>query len=266
MKASYRLNKSLSLKLALLPLMLLFLTVLGTVLALIGQLNWHFFKQVLFDHELHFALMLSLGTSLFSLVIALLIALPAAWVMSQIRLPLQKLIDTVLDLPMVLPPLVTGLSLLLLFGSQGWLSSLIPEISRWIFSPIGIVVAQKFILPPQLCCVMHVAFFSNFDDGYRLAAYNLGLTPWQSLLKVELPMCWKPLLCGAILAWARAIGEFGATLMLAGATRFKTETLPVAVYLNISSGDFEIAIGAALWLLMISACLLFLLRVLNREL
>ncbi len=108
--------------------------------------------------------------------------------------------------------------------------------------------------------------FSNFDDGYRLAAYNLGLTPWQSLLKVELPMCWKPLLCGAILAWARAIGEFGATLMLAGATRFKTETLPVAVYLNISSGDFEIAIGAALWLLMISACLLFLLRVLNREL
>lgn len=265
MKASYRLNKSLSLKLALLPLMLLFLTVLGTVFALIGQLNWHFFKQVLFDHELHFALMLSLGTSLFSLVIALLIALPAAWVMSQIRLPLQKLIDTVLDLPMVLPPLVTGLSLLLLFGSQGWLSSLIPEISRWIFSPIGIVVAQSYIATSIMLRNAR-GVFSNFDDGYRLAAYNLGLTPWQSLLKVELPMCWKSLLCGAILAWARAIGEFGATLMLAGATRFKTETLPVAVYLNISSGDFEIAIGAALWLLMISACLLFLLRVLNREL
>ena len=265
MKASYRLNKSLSLKLALLPLMLLFLTVLGTVLALVGQLNWHFFKQVLFDHELHFALMLSLGTSLFSLVVALLIALPAAWVMSQIRLPLQKLIDTVLDLPMVLPPLVTGLSLLLLFGSQGWLSSLIPEISRWIFSPIGIVVAQSYIATSIMLRNAR-GVFSHFDDGYRLAAYNLGLTPWQSLLKVELPMCWKPLLCGAILAWARAIGEFGATLMLAGATRFKTETLPVAVYLNISSGDFEIAIGAALWLLMISACLLFLLRVLNQEL
>ena len=238
MKASYRLNKSLSLKLALLPLMLLFLTVLGTVLALIGQLNWHFFKQVLFDHELHFALMLSLGTSLFSLVVALLIALPAAWVMSQIRLPLQKLIDTVLDLPMVLPPLVTGLSLLLLFGSQGWLSSLIPEISRWIFSPIGIVVAQSYIATSIMLRNAR-GVFSHFDDGYRLAAYNLGLTPWQSLLKVELPMCWKPLLCGAILAWARAIGEFGATLMLAGATRFKTETLPVSVYLNISSGDFQ---------------------------
>ena len=78
-------------------------------------------------------------------------------------------------------------------------------------------------------------------------------------------MCRKPLLGGAILAWSRAIGEFGATLMLAGATRFKTETLPMAVYLNISSGDFEIAIGAALWLLFIAACLLFLLRVLNRN-
>ena len=113
MKVSYQRNKSLSLKLALLPLILLFLTVLGTVLSLVGQLNWHFFKQALFDNELHFALMLSLGTSLFSLVIALMIALPTAWVMSQIRLPMQKVIDTVLDLPMVLPPLVTGLSLLL---------------------------------------------------------------------------------------------------------------------------------------------------------
>ena len=121
MKASYRLNKSLSLKLALLPLMLLFLTVLGTVLCFNWAVKLAFFKQVLFDHELHFALMLFFRDVTLSLVVALLIALPAAWVMSQIRLPLQKLIDTVLDLPMVLPPLVTGLSSTLLFGSQGWL-------------------------------------------------------------------------------------------------------------------------------------------------
>ncbi|KYK74518.1 hypothetical protein SA2149_07155 [Aggregatibacter actinomycetemcomitans serotype e str. SA2149] len=78
-------------------------------------------------------------------------------------------------------------------------------------------------------------------------------------------MCWKPLLGCVILAWSWAIGEFGTTLMLAGATRFKTETLPMAVYLNISSGDFEIAIGASLWLLFISACLLMLLRIVNRN-
>ncbi|WP_019518330.1 ABC transporter permease subunit, partial [Aggregatibacter actinomycetemcomitans] len=107
--------------------------------------------------------------------------------------------------------------------------------------------------------------FSSFDQGYRFAAYSLGLSPFKTLWKIELPMCWKPLLGCVILAWSRAIGEFGTTLMLAGATRFKTETLPMAVYLNISSGDFEIAIGASLWLLFISACLLMLLRIVNRN-
>ena len=107
--------------------------------------------------------------------------------------------------------------------------------------------------------------FSSFDQGYRFAAYSLGLSPFKTLWKIELPMCWKPLLGCVILAWSRAIGEFGTTLMLAGATRFKTETLPMAVYLNISSGDFEIAIGASLWLLFISAFLLMLLRIVNRN-
>ncbi|MGC6408450.1 ABC transporter permease [Bisgaard Taxon 45] len=264
MKASYLLNKSLSLKLALFPLMLLCLVVIGSVLALISQLNFSFFLLVLTDPELHFALGMSLGTSLLSLLLAIFIAIPSAWVMSQVRLPLQKLIDTFLDLPMVLPPLVTGLSLLLLFNSQGILSQLIPLISQWIFSPLGIIVAQTYIASSILLRNARGSF-SALDPGYRLAAYNLGLSPLQTLFKVELPMCWKPLLCGAILAWSRAMGEFGATLMLAGATRFKTETLPMAVYLNIASGDFEIAVGASLWLLFIASCLLLVLRTLNRN-
>lgn len=264
MKVSYLLNKSLSLKLALLPLLILLLTVVGTVLSLIAQLDFHFFQKVLFDTELHFALMMSLATSLLSLSVAFIIAIPTAWLMSQVRLPLQKFIDTLFDLPMVLPPLVTGLSLLLLFNSQGLLSRLVPAISQWIFSPVGIVVAQSYIATSILLRNAR-GIFSSFDSGYRLAAYNLGLSPFKTLCKIELPMSWKPLLGGVILAWSRAIGEFGATLMLAGATRFKTETLPMAVYLNIAGGDFEIAIGASLWLLFISACLLFLLRLINRN-
>lgn len=261
MKASSPLNKSLSLKLALIPLLALLAVVLGSVLALMAQLDWHFLRLVLFDRELHFALLLSLGTSLLSLFIALLIAIPAAWVMGQVRLPGQRLIDTLLDLPMVLPPLVIGLSLLLLFGSQGPLGRLIPALGQWIFSPVGIVVAQSYIAGAILLRNAR-GTFASFDLGYRLAAYNLGLSPLRSLLQVELPMCWQPLLAGAILAWSRAIGEFGATLMLAGATRFRTETLPVAVYLNIASGDFAIAVGAALWLLLIAAGLL---RLINRD-
>ncbi|OOF56808.1 ABC transporter permease [Rodentibacter genomosp. 2] len=264
MKASYLLNKSLSLKLALLSLIVFLSIVVGTVLSLIMKLDTYFFQKILFDPELHFALRMSLGTSILSLLLALCLAIPSAWVMSQVRLPFQKIFDTLLDLPMVLPPLVTGLSLLLLFNSQGILSQLIPSIGKWIFSPIGIIVAQTYIASAILFRSA-TGIFSVFDPGYRLASYNLGLSPFQTLLKIELPMCWKPLLAGAILAWSRAIGEFGATLMLAGATRFKTETLPMAVYLNIASGDFEIAIGASLWLLFISACLLSVLRIMNRK-
>lgn len=264
MKASYLLSKSTSLKLALVPLTLLLFVVAGTIVSLIGQLDTHFFGIILTDPELYFALMMSLGTSLISLIFALMIAIPSAWIMSQVQLPFQKFIDTILDLPMVLPPLVTGLSLLLLFNSQGIVSQLIPIISQWIFSPIGIVIAQTYIASSIM--LRHArGTFSALDSGYRLAAYNLGLSPLRTLINIELPMCWRPILCGAILAWSRAIGEFGATLMLAGATRFKTETLPMAVYLNISSGDFEIAVGASLWLLFISACLLFLLRTINRN-
>ncbi|WP_408581975.1 ABC transporter permease subunit [Pasteurella canis] len=288
------------------PLTLLLFVVAGTIVSLIGQLDTHFFGIILTDPELYFALMMSLGTSLISLIFALMIAIPSAWIMSQVQLPFQKFIDTILDLPMVLPPLVTGLSLLLLFNSQGIVSQLIPIISQWIFSPIGIVIAQTYIASSIMLRHARSTFsaldsgyrlarstfsaldsgyrlarstfsaldsgyrlarstFSALDSGYRLAAYNLGLSPLRTLINIELPMCWRPILCGAILAWSRAIGEFGATLMLAGATRFKTETLPMAVYLNIASGDFEIAVGASLWLLFISACLLFLLRTINRN-
>lgn len=258
------LKNSLAVKLAVIPLLLLFCLVAGSVLALIGQLNWDFFYLALTDSELHFALFISLSTSVISLGLAMLIAIPAAWVMSQVRLPCQKIVDTILDLPMVLPPLVTGLALLLFLNAQGIAGQLFPFISQWIFSPVGIVIAQTYIASSILLRNARGAF-STIDSGYRLTAYNLGLSPFKTLLNIELPMCWKPLLCGAILAWSRAIGEFGATLMLAGATRFKTETLPMAVYLNISSGDFELAIGAAVWLLFISACLLLLFRSINQD-
>ncbi|MBE2898387.1 ABC transporter permease subunit [Pasteurellaceae bacterium 20609_3] len=251
-----------SLRLALLPLLTLLVVVLGSIAALLAQLNGEFLWQSLTDKEMHFALCMSLGTSLLSLCLAVVIAVPSAWLMSQVRLPFARVLDTLLDLPMVLPPLVTGLGLLLLFNSQGILGHWVPLLSEVIFSPLGIVVAQTYVASAIMLRNARGAF-ATLDHGFRQTAFNLGLTPWQTLLKIELPMCWKPLLCGAILAWSRAIGEFGATLMLAGATRFKTETLPMAVYLNISSGDFELAIGAALWLLLIGLVLLFAVRLIG---
>ncbi|WP_064609033.1 ABC transporter permease [Photobacterium sp. J15] len=254
---------NISLKLALLPLLLLLSIVCGSVSAMIFQLDTGSLIETICDPEIHFALGMSLGSSLISLCLAMLIAIPAAWLMNQVKLPGQSVIDTLLDLPMVLPPLVTGMGLLLLISPQGPLAQLLPSLRGLVFSPAGIIIAQTYVATAIMLRSCRGAF-STIDPGYRLTAYNLGLSPLATLIKVELPLCWRPLVCGAILAWSRAIGEFGATLMLAGATRFRTETLPMAIYLNISSGDFQLAIGAALWLLVIAACLLFVTRAINR--
>lgn len=93
---------------------------MGSVFSLIVKLDFYFFQQILFNSELHFALLMSLATSLFSLILALCVAVPSAWLMSQVRLPFQSFFDTLFDLPMVLPPLVTGLSLLLLLVHKGY--------------------------------------------------------------------------------------------------------------------------------------------------
>ncbi len=264
MKVSYRLNRSISFCVATFPLILFLSVIIGAICALVLQVNPQFFALTLQNAELHFALGLSLTTSLCSLLLAGCIAIPIAWRMSIRPIYGQVLIDTLFDLPMVLPPLVTGLSLLLLLNGDGIVNQLFPRLGEWMFSPLGIIIAQTYVATAIFLRSARGAF-SGLDIGYRLTAYNLGLSPFKTLLKVELPLCKKALICGGILAWSRAIGEFGATLMLAGATRFKTETLPMAVYLNIASGDFDIAIAAALWLLFIAGLLLFLLRYFNRE-
>lgn len=138
---------------------------MGSVFSLIVKLDFYFFQQILFNSELHFALLMSLATSLFSLILALCVAVPSAWLMSQVRLPFQSFFDTLFDLPMVLPPLVTGLSLLLLFSSQGILAELLPFISKWIFSPIGIIIAQTYVASSILLRSTR-GIFSSFESGY----------------------------------------------------------------------------------------------------
>lgn len=255
---------NISLKLALLPLLIFLSIICGFLCAMFCQLDKATLIETVINPELHFALRLSLSSSLLSLMLAIIIAIPPAWLMNQIKLPGQALIDTLLDLPMVLPPLVTGLGLLLLINPQSTLGTYIPTIRGLVFSPCGIVIAQTYVATAIMLRSARGAF-STIDSGYRLAAYNLGLSPLITLFKIEIPLCWRPLLCGVILAWSRAIGEFGATLMVAGATRLRTETLPIAIYLNISSGDFQLAIGAALWLLVIAAFLLFITRMISRQ-
>lgn len=251
-------------KLMLCPLFLLLFLILGSMVSLFVQIDSGIISALIFDPEIHFALILSITTALVSLLFALIIAIPAAWSLERIPFKGKKWLNLILDLPMVMPPLVAGIGLLLLLGQAGPVNDIFPAFARWLFSPIGIVIAQTYVASAIIVRNSSAAF-SSIDKGYLNAAYNLGLTPIKTLLFVEIPLVWKVLLSSCILALARAMGEFGATLMLAGATRMKTETLPMAIYLNIASGDFKQAIGCALLLMLIASSLLFIIHLLQRE-
>lgn len=251
-------------KLALLPLVLLLTLVLGSLCALVWQLDFAVLLNVLQNKELHFALGLSVSTAFISLLLSLLIAVPASWGMKHISFRGKRIVEILLDLPLVTPPLVIGMGLLLLLGRQGPFGSIFPQMTVYLFSPIGVVIAQTYVASAIVLRAAHGAF-ASIDPAYVSTAQNLGLTPWKTLLLVEIPLCWQPLLSGAVLAFARALGEFGATLMLAGAVRLKTETLPMAVYLNIASGDFSLAIGCALLLMLFAGVLLLVLHSIGQK-
>ena len=250
-------------KTALIPLGLLLAVVLGSIAALLARLDAATVAGILTDPEIRFAIVMSMGTALTSLLLAVCIAVPAAWALTRGavcaigggRLPF-RLANLALDLPMVTPPLVTGMGLLLLLGQTGPVGAAFPVLARNLFSPLGVIIAQTYVA----CAILvrsAASALSAVDREYVHAAHGLGLSPWKAFVLVEIPLCWRPLTGGCILALSRALGEFGATLMLAGATRLKTETLPMAVFLNIASGDFTKAIACAA-LLIVIACVLLL--------
>jgi molybdate transport system permease protein len=153
-------------------------------------------------------------------------------------------------------PLVAGMGLLFLLGSDPVRHTLDRLGIELLFTPAGAIAAQALIVTPIMTRTSRSAF-SAIDTRYEQAAQTLGLRPAQVFFRVALPMARPVLLGGVVLCWSRAVGEFGATLMVAGATRFRTETLPIAVYLNISSGELGIALACA-WLLIVTGFLVLL--------
>jgi molybdate transport system permease protein len=177
-------------------------------------------------------------------------ALLISYALSRYAIPFKKWIELILYLPIVLPPLVLGLSLLILLGPV--LGEQFQTIGlNFVFTPIGVVVGQFSVALPLM-----IQLFKNSFDTLPEAIYEAarmdGANEWQIFKKIILPMCQSSLVAGVSLGFGRAIGEFGATMMLAGMTQYKTETLPAAIYLNIATGDMNQAIAAAVILLIVS--------------
>lgn len=216
--------------------------------------EWAAFKSVLQHQEFHFAVFFTLWTSLLATFIAAIVAVPCGFILSRYNFPGKVLIDTLMDIPIVLPPLVSGVALLILFGPL-----LGDTLARFgldvVFSTRGVILAQWFIATPFAIKTFQHAF-NSIDPRLENVARTLGYSPTGVFIKVTMPLAKGGILGGLTMAWARALGEFGATAMLAGITRMKTETLSVAIFLNMSIGDIQFAMATAIIMLLAALLLI----------
>ncbi len=206
------------------------------------------------------ALRLSLATSIAATGVALALGLPLAWVLARTDLPGRSVLRALVLLPMVLPPVVGGVALLSAFSLRsplgGWLHDAFGI--QLTFSPAGVVLAEAFVALPFFVLTVEAAL-RQADDRYEQVAATLGASPTTTFRRVTIPTIAPALIAGAVLAWARALGEFGATITFAGNVAGRTRTLPLAVYLSLES-DPDAAIALSLVLLAVSFVVLVGLR------
>src|SRR5438105_5148106 len=206
------------------------------------------------------ALKLSLVASLSATGVALVLGVPLAWMYARIEFPGRSVLRALTTLPMVLPPVVGGIALLLAFGRRGLLGSWL-ESSFGIslpFTTAGVVFAETFVAMPFLVLTVE-AGLRSMDSRYEDAARTLGAKRWTIFTRVTLPLIAPSLFAGAVLCWARALGEFGATITFAGNFPGVTQTMPLAVYLLLETNR-EGVYTLSLLLLLVSLAVLVALR------
>lgn len=207
------------------------------------------------------ALRLSVLTSSCSLLVALVFGTPIAYLLARRRSRRAVLLDTLIDLPMVLPPTVAGVALLMAFGRRGVLGAWLDVVGVHIsFTPVAVVMAQSFVGAPFYIRAAR-AGFQSVDQELERVAYTLGHSAFSTFLRVTIPLASPALLGGAVMAWARALGEFGATIMFAGNMSGRTQTMPLAIYTAMES-DLTAALVLSALLVLVSFGVLFIVRLL----
>ncbi|MDO5056942.1 MAG: molybdate ABC transporter permease subunit [Lautropia sp.] len=197
------------------------------------------------------ALALSLKVAGCATAIDLVLGVAVGWLLARKRFPGRELLDTVLTLPMVLPPTVLGYYLLVVIGRRGWLGGWLHETFgiNLIFSWQGAVIAASIVAFPLVFKPARAAF-EAVDGQLEQAARVLGLSEAAVFFRITLPLAWRGILAGLLLGFARALGEFGATLMVAGSIPGKTQTLSIAIYEAVQAGQDD----TAHFLVLITSC------------
>ena len=185
-------------------------------------------------------------TTLLTLAVTIIFGTPVAYLLARRDFPFRRAIDTLLDLPTVLPPSVAGVALLMAFGRRGLLGDWFEVLGIHIaFTQTAVVLAQTFVAAPFFVKAAILGFASVEPELEQAAALD-GASGWQVFRRITLPLSWTALISGSVMTWARALGEFGATIIFAGNYPGRTQTMPLAIYIG-----FELDLDVALTLSVI---------------
>ena len=230
------------------------------LLGLLVEAPWSDLGSVLGSEIVLEALRVSLVTSMCAAALSIAFGVPLAWLLARVEFRGRALLRGVVTLPIVLPPVVGGVALLATLGRRGWLGGILEQQLGVVlpFSMAGTVLAQTFVAMPFLVVTVEAAL-QGVDRRAEDAAEVLGAGPWRTFADVTLPAAGPAIVAGTALAWARALGEFGATITFAGSLQGRTQTLPLAVYLALET-DPGVAIVMSLVLVAVSLTVLVALR------
>ncbi len=249
--------------LLLLSLPLLFFVLLP-LMSLLVRTQPAMLVRYLADGDVVGAVLLSMSTSSVAMLLAVLIGTPIGYALGRYTFPGRNVLETVLELPMVLPPAVAGVALLMAFGRHGVVGTHLHAMGLDIaFSQTAVVLAQVFVAAPFYVKSAVVAF-SNVERDVEDAAALDGAGPLTIFGHMTLPLAWPALLSGAVMTWARALGEFGATIIFAGNFPGRTQTMPLAIYVGFER-ELGVALTLAVILLAVSSGVLLVIKGIVRQ-
>lgn len=222
----------------------------------------HFMKTLLTERTL-FSIKISLVSATIATFLSIIIGLPAAYGLSRFDFKGKHLIDTILELPMIVSPAALGAMLLIFFNNPlgAWIQE---HYAQFVFTSYGIILAQ-FITTAGVATRLIKAALDEIPHRHEDVARSLGATPLTAFLTITLPLCKNGIIAASVLTWAKAIGEFGATITIAGSMAMKTETLPVAIFMRLSTADIEGTVALILILVSIGFTTLYGVRILTRK-
>jgi molybdate transport system permease protein len=229
--------------------------------------SWTDFRDALTKPEIRSAFKLTLISCTVAAILSLWVATPLGYLLSRYKFPGRWLIDTLVDIPIVLPPLVLGLSLLILFHLPifGW------RLEDWLRDTVGFPVTYRWpaviLAQFSVACAFAVrtmrVTFDQISPRAEDVARTLGCTRAEAFLQIAIPQAWRGMIAAFTIAWARALGEFGPILVFAGSTRMKTEVLSTTVFLELSIGQLDAAVAVSLLMVAMAVVVLLILRMLG---